>query len=315
MSDIKFSIIIPTFNRAFIIAETIESVINQTYSCWECLIIDDGSADDTNTVIKRYAIKDNRIKYFYQNNSERSAARNNGIRNSTGDYILFLDSDDLFKKNYLYELSIFLAKNMFPKALIAVNYFMWDGVNEVEAVYEKKIDNAAEWLINFPVSPTRICIHHEITKNYKFDENITIVEDSVLWISITNEYPLLLLDKPLVSYRVHSGNSVNRSTTACFKRYNGLRLFFKSTNSKNISVRTKKFMLSDVMFRIAEYYRFKNLYFKAFLAILKSFKYQSLNQYSKTRFFFLLNLIPGFELIYSWKKKFYESNPHHSQPK
>ena len=71
-----FSIIIPTYNRAFILPETIKSIVNQTFTDWEVLIIDDGSKDNTKEVIEEISKKQNKIKYHYQINSERSVARN-----------------------------------------------------------------------------------------------------------------------------------------------------------------------------------------------------------------------------------------------
>ena len=94
-----FSIIIPTYNRAKTILSTIQSVLNQSFHNWELLIIDDGSTDNTKSLIKSFI--DKRIIYIYQENSERSEARNNGIVNAKGDYICFIDSDDLFHKNHL----------------------------------------------------------------------------------------------------------------------------------------------------------------------------------------------------------------------
>ena len=88
-----FSIILPTFNRSVLITKAIESVINQTYTNWELIIIDDGSTDNTKSVLENY-LSDSRIKYFFQENQERSVARNNGIKRAKGDYICFLDSDD-----------------------------------------------------------------------------------------------------------------------------------------------------------------------------------------------------------------------------
>ena len=85
-----FSIILPTFNRAHMIHEAIKSVFNQTYKNWELIIVDDGSTDKTKEVIDKYIEKDKRVRYLYQKNKERSAARNNGIKNAKGDCICFL---------------------------------------------------------------------------------------------------------------------------------------------------------------------------------------------------------------------------------
>jgi glycosyltransferase involved in cell wall biosynthesis len=87
-----FSIILPTYNRASFISKAIESVIDQLYNKWELIILDDGSTDNTKEIVLSF--NDDRIRYIYQENKERSAARNNGIRNAKGEYICFLDSDD-----------------------------------------------------------------------------------------------------------------------------------------------------------------------------------------------------------------------------
>ena len=79
-----FSIIIPTYNRAHLISKAIESVIAQTFENWELIIVDDGSTDETKDLILSYQNKVARIRYIYQQNAERSAARNNGIDKSKG---------------------------------------------------------------------------------------------------------------------------------------------------------------------------------------------------------------------------------------
>lgn len=95
------SIIVPCYNQACFLPETLESVIRQTYTEWECIIVNDGSKDNTEEVSLSYTKKDNRIKYIYQENKGLSAARNTGISISKGKYILPLDSDDLIKDSYI----------------------------------------------------------------------------------------------------------------------------------------------------------------------------------------------------------------------
>ena len=82
------------YNAAGYLSLAIDSVIKQTYPNWNLLIIDDGSVDKSVEIAKNYADRDNRIIYMYQNNSGVSVARNKGIECATGDYVLFLDSDD-----------------------------------------------------------------------------------------------------------------------------------------------------------------------------------------------------------------------------
>jgi glycosyltransferase involved in cell wall biosynthesis len=95
------SIIMPSYNQGPYLPEALDSVLNQTYPNWECIIIDDGSKDNTKDVVKSYCEKDSRIQYIYQENSGVSAARNNGIAHSKGEYILPLDGDDKIAPEFL----------------------------------------------------------------------------------------------------------------------------------------------------------------------------------------------------------------------
>ena len=90
------SIITPVYNVEKFIVETIESVLKQTYSNWELLLVDDGSTDGSTDVCKNYTLQDERIKYFHKSNGGQASARNVGIKNAKGEYITFLDSDDLY---------------------------------------------------------------------------------------------------------------------------------------------------------------------------------------------------------------------------
>lgn len=90
------SIIIPTFNRASSISNAIDSVLNQTYTEWELLIVDDGSTDNTEELILKYMIKCSKIKCIKKANGGSASARNTGIKNALGEYLAFLDSDDIW---------------------------------------------------------------------------------------------------------------------------------------------------------------------------------------------------------------------------
>ncbi|HWS87111.1 MAG TPA: glycosyltransferase family 2 protein [Pyrinomonadaceae bacterium] len=89
------SVIVPTYNYGRLIGHSLESLRAQTYTDWECVVVDDGSTDDTAEVVARYAASDARIRYVRQENRRQAAARNNGMRHSRGDYFQFLDADDL----------------------------------------------------------------------------------------------------------------------------------------------------------------------------------------------------------------------------
>lgn len=110
--DPLISVIVPCFQTGKYVARCLNSICTQTYTNLEIIVIDDGSTDDTARIIKDMADKDERIKYIYQQNNGVSAARNNGLRNATGEYITFVDSDDSIKPE-MYEklLNTLLAYN------------------------------------------------------------------------------------------------------------------------------------------------------------------------------------------------------------
>ncbi|MFA5993668.1 MAG: glycosyltransferase family A protein [Parcubacteria group bacterium] len=122
----KVSIIIPIYNQAQYLSETLDSVLAQSHSDWECVIADDGSSDGTKEVAMEYCKKDKRFKYIYQENQGPSVARNNGIQNSHGEFILPLDSDDLIAKDYLREALEVFEKN--PKTKLVYCYAELFGV-------------------------------------------------------------------------------------------------------------------------------------------------------------------------------------------
>jgi len=101
MKEGKVSIITPCYNQGKYLAETLDSVLAQTWSDWECIVVNDGSSDNTDEVAKQYLRKDNRIKYINQENQGLSMARNNAIIQSDGEFLLPLDSDDIIAPTYL----------------------------------------------------------------------------------------------------------------------------------------------------------------------------------------------------------------------
>ncbi len=102
------SIIVPTYNYGNLISETLTSIQSQTYENWECIVVDDGSTDNTAEVVARYAAKDSRISYIQQENRRQAAARNNGISKARGEYFQFLDADDLLEPEKLKQQVAFL---------------------------------------------------------------------------------------------------------------------------------------------------------------------------------------------------------------
>lgn len=125
------SIIVPTYNYAHLIGQALDSVRSQSYQAWECIVVDDGSTDNTEDVVKSFAQRDSRIKFIRQSNQRQGAARNTGIENSAGVYLQFLDADDLIEASKL-ELHVAYLEQQ-PEVDITysgVRYFTSDHANE-----------------------------------------------------------------------------------------------------------------------------------------------------------------------------------------
>ena len=118
------SVIVPTFNRASLIRETLDSVLAQTYENWECIVVDDGSTDGTADVVQGYNVKDNRFIFYRRpENISKGASpcRNYGLRQAKGDYIQFLDSDDLLNEKKLEE-QLTILQNSPPQSLVTCRW-------------------------------------------------------------------------------------------------------------------------------------------------------------------------------------------------
>lgn len=194
----KISVIIPTYNRKKTLARAIQSVINQSLSAFEILIIDDGSNDGTKEWVKENF---QNIKYIYQNNRGVSSARNIGIENANGDWVAFLDSDDEWLSNKLHEQVIAIESNPKIKFFHTNEIWIRNGVrvNQMKKhkkyggyIFEKCLDICR-------VSPSSVLIQKEVFDNIGvFDESLRVCEDYDLWLRITSKYPVEFLDVPLI---------------------------------------------------------------------------------------------------------------------
>ena len=245
---IKFSIIIPTFNRAHMIHPAIESVLNQTYKDWELIIIDDGSTDKTKDIIDKYIEKDNRVKYLHQKNKERSAARNNGIKNAKGDWICFLDSDDVYHTTHLEEFKNLINQKDLKRGL----YFSglsYGKYSENFEEYDLTHKNNIEFIVLNTIGTPRACIHKSIILKHQFNEKIRIGEDRELWSRILKNHPLYWHNKKTFIEMEHPNRSVNLGTE--IENLKTVKLILKS-NKKNIRKTIKNKVLSNAYFKISK---------------------------------------------------------------
>jgi len=273
-----FSIIIPAYNRADIIMRTIDSVLNQIFKNFEIIVVDDGSKDNTAEVIK--SIPDSRVKYIYQNNAERSVARNNGAKNALGEFLLFLDSDDSYEPNHLEGLFNFIQTLENKDVLIVCNcrYHVIDSKGEhfETPIHPKIIDGQdLEFVLFNPVTPTRVCLNKTIFNDFQFDPKIVIVEDQVLWISVATKYKVVQFLPYSVNYTLHEENSVNLKKNPYIVRMKGLKRMFFHPDYQFVQHRvTKKqrdFILAECYFNIAKCHKLVGEKLAAAKALFQSF--------------------------------------------
>ena len=201
--DIKpqVSVIIPTYNRGWIIKEAIDSVLAQDYTEFELIVVDDGSTDHTSDVLDSYG---DVIKVFSQKNKGVSAARNRGIEEASGTFIAFLDSDDLWLSQKLsVQIEFF---NQTPDALICQTEEVW--IRNGLRVNPKKRHQKPSGIIFKPslelclVSPSAVMIRRSLFDWVgEFDETLPACEDYDLWLRISCRFPVHLIDTPLIVKR------------------------------------------------------------------------------------------------------------------
>lgn len=288
MESIKFSIILPTFNRANFITKAIESVINQTYKNWELIVIDDGSTDNTEEIIQKFIKKEKRITYYYQKNQERSAARNNGIKRAKGDYICFLDSDDLYYPTHIEKFEKLINDNNNQQAIYVCGV-SFESYDPAPQKYIEQKSNLDFVLIN-PIGTPRTCLSKEILKKHQFNPSICIGEDKELWVRIVNDYPIFYHDKKTFIEIDHNERSINESH---HEHYFTLNFIFSNLKNKKYTKKIRKSLYSDAYFNIARQIISRNLFWSGFIYLIKSILTDINNHQTKYKINIALQLLTG----------------------
>jgi len=201
-----FSVIVPAYNRAVLIDRTVKSILSQCHDNWELIIIDDGSTDNTQEVVKSF--NDSRIKYFYQNNAERSAARNNGISKANGEWICFLDSDDEYKSDHLFSINEFIEKEKPAPGLIATGMTIHNRETLKKKDFLALKDNVLCEIGEKFLIPTQVCVHRSILEKEMFDIRFRLWEDTHLWLRIAAQFPVYQIEEYTTIQNIHEEGTV-----------------------------------------------------------------------------------------------------------
>lgn len=211
------SIIIPCYNQASYLEETLQCVLQQDYDNWECLLVNDGSTDSTEAILLALISNDSRFRYFSIPNSGVSAARNFGIEQAKGDFIQFLDADDLLEPTKLSK-SIQLVGSM-KVDVVCSNYDRFSktisnslGTFSNLEKYEFTFRNIARfWNAGFTIPIHCFFFKREVIGNCRFPVGITAQEDWVMWLQIYEIKPkTFFIPEALAYYR---SNPIGRTNT------------------------------------------------------------------------------------------------------
>lgn len=261
----RFSIVVPIYNREDNISDVIDSVVKQSYSKWELLLIDDGSTDATGVICKKYADVDERIYYIEKENGGVSTARNKGINLASGDYIIFLDSD-----NSLTERSLEVLRTGFNTCGDAD--FIVYGYNESPTKAwipegdgsEMVIDRSA---IRKKYLPTHFNIYEQDThfiknfvwnkcfsskflfkNNIKFDENRKTWEDGIFVVECLDKAEKFLI-LPEVIYNAYCELNVEHLSSKFYKKqifqYISDEVYYRNTFGKEFDFTTDHYIKSN----------------------------------------------------------------------
>lgn len=202
----KIALIIPTFNRGYCLSSTIQSVLQQTYFNWTLTIIDDGSTDNTKEVVASF--NDARITYVYQENAERSAARNKGIAHTEAEWLCFLDSDDVLLPEHLHVLASFIENQKPSPGLIATGLITQQGQITKKKAFLALQKNVLEEIGSKFLIPTQVCVHRSVLEKDQFDVRFRLWEDTHLWLRIAAQYPVYQIEEYTAIQNLHEHGTV-----------------------------------------------------------------------------------------------------------
>jgi glycosyltransferase involved in cell wall biosynthesis len=273
-----FSIIIPVHNRQELLGRTLESVRNQTFNDFEVLIVDDGSTDETPSVIERFSSIDSRFRGIAQGKSGVSAARNKGIREASGEWIVFLDSDDLFFEYTLSTFQKWIREN--PSADVVggytehidtnddvielAGYENWDAPDS----YGLRVKAYEECIRKYGFLPGMYAFRRTVLKDeIRFDESLSVCEDYDFMLRLLKTAVLYRDPMKVHRYRWHEGQTEANRFSPVRLRVAERHLFEDSRDprfAKDSSVQSEWYhRMADDYYSLGESAKARRMYLKS----------------------------------------------------
>jgi glycosyltransferase involved in cell wall biosynthesis len=239
------SIVIPVFNRSELVMQAVESALSQSYPNREVVIVDDGSTDGTYKNLKKLKAD---IRLYRQPHKGQSAARNLGWRSCKGDYVLFLDSDDVLEKDAIQNLwpNLFRAERISPTWGVSYGKMLTcdSNLTPVKVKPKKYYDGTILpnlFFDNFVRMGTYLVKKSILQQIGGFKEDLYLNEDRLMLFSIAIRYKFVFVDKIVVRYRRHSANRARNDTKMKFHQgTKHLDYFFRETRGINHSTQRIK---------------------------------------------------------------------------
>jgi glycosyltransferase involved in cell wall biosynthesis len=246
----KISIIIPVYNTEKFLEQCINSILSQSFTDFECILVNDGSTDRTPVICDEYQKKDSRIIVIHQVNNGASCARNAGLNIAKGEFITFVDGDDWINENYLSILYKNISENNCDMSVCG-----YKSINEKDDLFIEKQPSsllflnqisAKRALFDYKFLGTRICcklVNRQFiyNNNIRFDSKITVCEDGLFWFRVINNLQKVVYDStPSYIYLIHENSITNSS-----EKYFNYMSNFTATN-KMLYIEKNKNVIWDI---------------------------------------------------------------------
>lgn len=268
----KVSVIIPTYNRAKYVKEAIDSVLAQTFQDFEIIVVDDGSIDGTGELLKNY---NGKIRYIYQTNKGLPAARNTGIRAAKGEYIAFLDSDDIWLPDKL-DIQLKILEKNGDVGLIYSRMFVIDEDGVVNpTVYPKwKLATTLDEMLTegygIGLPSTAIMRKECFDRLGFFDESlIGCGDDGDMFYRVEAFYKIIVVEKPLIKYRKHNSNMTYDRSKA-YENYIRILNKLRRVNKEGSLIFKIKYKTSLYHYNLGKIYFNEGVYQKALKNFIKA---------------------------------------------
>lgn len=254
------SVIIVVYNGEKYIDEAIQSVLNQTCKDIELIVVDDGSTDNTREVVQKY----NNIIYIYQKNKGEGAARNLGIENSKGDYLAFLDADDLYEIDKIEKQSKILNENnnidiVYNDLKVVDEKLNYLNTLKSEGIYDKREDLLANVIYRQVIQgPICMMMRRKCIKGIKWSEELVYTVDYEYVLKLAFKYNFKYLEEPLYIYRRHGNNLSNKHNATVEEEIKiiknlGIECINDAVSKSSLSQQEKMILLGKIYIKIREY--------------------------------------------------------------